>query len=158
MKNEEFLNAVVGAKNYKRQRKNLIDKHLRKVTVKISEEQLHMQVAGFLRLALGDDCLWHTIETSNQQGGFAGEAKQKKLKIKGVYAGYPDIEIKYMVDGVLHELCLELKTNIGVVSLEQKACHIRLVRLNIPTVICRSLEDVKNALSVYNVPHKRIEL
>jgi hypothetical protein len=123
-----------------------------------TEEQFHIAVNKFLELAFTDTDVVHTtVENSNQQGGKAGRIKQYILRLKGVKDGWPDIQIFWNDDG-LHSLMLELKTKSGRLSKNQKEMHRRLEGITIHTVVCRSVEEVRDALITHNVPHRRIQL
>ena len=122
----------------------------------LSEEDFHILVASYLSLSLHDDVVWTTIETSNQQGGPKGRAKQIKLKRKGVMSGFPDIILLWRKKDSLHCICIELKTKTGKLSKIQKIVHKLLNSIGIPTAVVRDLHQLATTLSIHNVPHNKI--
>lgn len=108
-----------------------------------TEQQLHRQVAGFLALALPIDAFWTTFPA-----GGGGRFRGAQLKRAGLTPGVPDIMI-------LHKglaLFIELKTEKGRVSLAQADAHQAIILAGGAVAVCRSLDEVANALRVWNVP------
>ena len=122
---------------------------------KLSEEDLHFKISEYLFYTLKKEVAWTTFEVSNQQGGHRGRLKQIKLKKKGVKIGWPDVQLFWASDtiiGYTKSLFLEIKTPQGVVSPVQRACHTHLLGVNIPTVIVRSVDDVREVIRIHGIP------
>lgn len=116
------------------------------------ESQIHKEVAFRLVQILRPDVFWTTVEVSNQQGGEAARWQQVKNKQRGVKTGFPDIQIFWAYEDYTKGLCIELKRPGNKPTAPQLACHTELALANIPTVICRSADEVEEALNVYDVP------
>ena len=100
----------------------------------MTEQELHFQVADYLRLALPAQTVWH--HSPNE--GRRRPQYTKKLISLGLRAGWPDIEIVYKGRIIF----IELKTRKGRVSEAQKQCHNDLMLAGAVVKICRSLEEV----------------
>lgn len=113
--------------------------------MKHPEQQLHFAVADYLNLTLPPDAWW----TSVGHGGFALDARTgARMKRAGVKAGVPDIL-------VIHNgrpLFIELKSPTGRISPEQRAVSEQLEKCGARWAVCRSIENVAWALSVWGVP------
>jgi len=122
------------------------------------EESIHRQIADHLLLVLDPSVVWTSVEVSNQQGGLAGEIKQGRLNRKGVKAGWPDIQLLYQRAGELAFLALEVKSPTGRQQENQKVIEARLEAVGAFYTIVRSIDDVRDALMEYGVPHKWHEI
>lgn len=120
------------------------------VILNMSEEAIHIAIADYLNIALDSRSFWMTIEVSNQQGGYAGFAKQKKLRRKGVKKGTPDIFI--WQDGRI--LWLEVKSKTGTITDNQDYMHHRLQSLGHMVEIVRSVEDAQEALKKHEFDYR----
>lgn len=115
------------------------------------EEALHMAVAAFLERALVPPA-WFTTFPS----GGGGRVRGAKLKRMGLKAGVPDIlVIDYQPHADALKLLvvwIELKAKKGVVSLVQGDLHRRLRETGCFVEVCRSVEQVEDALRLSGVP------
>ena len=118
-----------------------------------SEEELHRAVADFLRHALRPhECLWFHVPN----GGWRSDAEGGVLKALGVMAGIPDL---LFVRPGAKLAAIELKSAAGKTTCTQKAVALALGRLGVPVRVCRSIDDVELALSIFNIPnhaHSRV--
>lgn len=71
-----------------------------------------------------------------------------KLKAEGVKKGIPDLFFAYPARGY-HGLFIELKTESGRVSKEQKEMIERLSKVGYKAVVCRGWEDAKDEILNY---------
>ena len=117
-----------------------------------TEAVIHKSVAELLTTALKPVVVWTTVEVSNQRGGEAARWQQVKNKMRGVKTGWPDIQMFWPYQNYTKGLCIELKRKGGKPTDIQLTCHDELATANIPTIICRSVDEVKAALDVYDVP------
>jgi len=114
-----------------------------------TEAALHKHVALALTQVLKQSVVWTTIEVSTGQ---KGSVRQGMLKARGVKTGWPDIELFWPYGNYTKGLCIELKRKGNKATQIQLACHDELAKANIPTVICHSVDEVIEALAVYEVP------
>lgn len=119
----------------------------------MTEEQIHCQIAQYLKLVIKSPSRWWTIEVSNQQAGRAGMFKQIALKKKGVVTGTPDIQIIWVnpdSDGwgrpELKLIFLEVKAAKGRLTEKQEALHEELRDEGHQVHVVRSVDDVTNVL------------
>jgi hypothetical protein len=100
----------------------------------MSEQELHLQVAQYLNVALPTQTVWHHSPNEGKHKPY-----YRKLQIKkGMHTGWPDIEIIYRG----RFIGIELKTEKGRVSKAQKACHDKITLSGGLVKICRSLDEV----------------
>lgn len=109
----------------------------------MTEAQLHKAVAHFLRLALKPPTIWTTI---GHGGG--GRVRGAQLKAMGMQKGWPDILV--IDDGVA--IGIELKAKKGAQSDEQKSIEVSFIKAGMAYWLCRSVEDVEDALRRECVP------
>lgn len=109
-----------------------------------SEDQLHISIAGFLQNCLAPEVWWTTFPA-----GGGGYDRGKILKAKGMKPGIPDI-FPIIYRAMIHGI--EVKTRTGTVSASQIECHTMLIALGCKIEICRSLDDVKRALTKWGMP------
>ena len=70
------------------------------------------------------------------------------MKWQGVLAGVPDLVI-VTSGGRVH--FLEVKTEAGRLSADQRAVHERLVALGTPAAIVRSIDDARLAFAAWGI-------
>lgn len=123
----------------------------------MSEDQLHNTVAQFLALSLPADVIAH----HSMNEGKRGWQTQRKLKRFGMVKGWPDLEIVaqgrvYFIElkapGRIENGCTKGK---GYLSPEQRECHDRLRNAGCAVAVCRSLEEVQEALWGWQIIEKR---
>lgn len=110
---------------------------------KLTEAQLHRQVAAFLDVALPASAVWTTFPA-----GGGGKVRGAKLKACGLRAGWPDLQVIYAG----RFIAIELKAKTGTTSQEQDDCHRQISRAGGEVFLCRSLRDVELSLQCVNVP------
>ncbi len=101
------------------------------------EKMLHKVVAAWLDQNLPEDTFWTTFPS-----GGGGEVRGYLLKDMGLKAGVPDI----LIFGNNTVTCVELKSEKGVLSEDQKIVIAKLEQLGFKTYLCKSLADVQQAL------------
>ena len=101
------------------------------------EKMLHKVVAAWLDQNLPEDTFWTTFPS-----GGGGEFRGYILKDMGLKAGVPDI----LVWGKNKMIGIELKSEKGVLSKDQKIVIPKLEQLGFKTYVCKSLADVQQAL------------
>ena len=108
------------------------------------EELLHRAVLAYLRLALPADAIcWHT-----PNGGLRSKRVAQRLNGMGVLAGFPDLAICWR--GKL--ICIELKTDRGVVSPAQREAHRVLLYCGAEVMVCRSAAECEAQLREMGIP------
>lgn len=112
-----------------------------------SEEAFHRAVAQTLSLVLLPGSLATTIPS-----GGGGRIRGARLKAMGLLPGLPD----WLIAHGGKTLWIELKTAAGRVSPEQKLCHDRLRLTGHAVEVCRSIDQVVNALDRHNIPHRLV--
>jgi hypothetical protein len=104
----------------------------------VSEEILHRHVAAFLDVVIKPPWFWTTI---GHGGG--GVVRGAKLKAMGVKRGWPDILIIGPGPNVLG---IELKTEHGRMSPEQREMELAFVGCQSWYVLCRSVAEVQRVI------------
>lgn len=99
----------------------------------MSERALQAAVFDFLRVALPSDAVCFCIP--NGDG--------KVTTAPGTLPGVPDVQVVYR--GVAY--FVELKTQFGRLSAEQREVHLRLAAAGAKTAVCRSVLEVEEYLS-----------
>jgi hypothetical protein len=81
-------------------------------------------------------------------GGFRTKSEAARMKWVGVLAGIPDIIVMGR-DGRCWTI--EVKTERGVLSPEQRAIRDRLIAMRIPYVVAKSIDDVRLAFKHWGI-------
>ena len=81
-------------------------------------------------------------------GGLRTKAEAARLKWTGTLAGVPDLAI-VVPGGVIW--FIETKAPSGSLSSDQREIRDRLVALNCPPAICRSVDDARRAFAAWNI-------
>ena len=81
-------------------------------------------------------------------GGHRRAMEAVKLKAEGVVAGMPDLCLLEPKNGV-HGLFIEMKTEDGKVSEQQKKIHAQLAERGYCVKVCRSFQDGQQAIIDY---------
>jgi hypothetical protein len=105
-----------------------------------SESQLQAKVIGWLRV---EEMLGRISYFAIANGEKRTARTGKKLQSQGVRAGVYDLCVCWF-NGVGF---IELKTESGKVSDEQKGWQTRFNDFGIPNAVCRSLDEVKQVLN-----------
>jgi len=126
-----------------------------KVKRKQHEQRFHREVAQFLDAVLISPVEW----TSIGHGG-GGKVRGAILKSMGLKPGWPDVIISAPVETGRCRFALmvglELKSQEGSLSLDQKRVHSALERSGWQIFVCRTLDEVLLALDTAGVPHRRV--
>jgi len=107
------------------------------------EQQVHFQVAGFLKLVLRTDVFFTTFPA-----GGGGKLRGAFLKRMGLVPGVPDVLIVYQG----RAYWIELKSDSGQLSKTQKDTIAALNTAGSHVMICHSVEEVSYALSLWKIP------
>lgn len=110
----------------------------------LTEDQLHSNVVSALRIMLPSNAVLHHSPNEGKRGWRA----QSWLKRAGTRAGWPDIELIY--DGKFYGI--ELKAGTRKPTAIQAATHDDLWAAGARIKICRSIEDVIDALEGWKIP------
>jgi hypothetical protein len=112
----------------------------------MSEEQLHIAIAQYLDAVIRKPAIWTTIDAG---AGKMGKAAAGRRKARGVKRGWPDILIFAPGPNVLG---IELKSESGRLSPEQRAVEHAFFDCQAWFVLCRSIDDVERALRFCKIP------
>ncbi|MEO1538506.1 MAG: VRR-NUC domain-containing protein [Pseudomonadota bacterium] len=117
----------------------------------MSEQDLQYAVVDWLDLAI-DAKLGFFWATPNETGvgGKRGKMLGAIRKRMGVRPGMPDIMVAHTE--VSHPVGIELKTAKGRQTDNQKAIQARFEALGWPYYVCRSVDQVQDALEGAGVP------
>lgn len=81
-------------------------------------------------------------------GGLRSHSTALKLQREGLKPGVPDLFLAFPVAGK-HGLFIEMKTPEGQLSREQKECIAWLESHDYQTVVCKTLQQFKDAVNNY---------
>lgn len=81
-------------------------------------------------------------------GGFRHKAVAAKLQIEGVRSGIPDLFLP-VASGQYHGMFIEMKTEKGRATENQKLWIDRLLSLGYLAVVCKGWRDAANQVSEY---------
>ncbi len=143
MTRNTYHTAIAQSVKFARQQKKAVE-HV------MTEAQLHRAVAAYLHKALKLPTVWTTFPA-----GGGGRVRGAQLKAMGLQAGWPDIIIIHPrgKTGIESQVCgLELKAKTGGLSPEQKAFRIVFEEANGWYAMCKSLDDVEEALTRFGIP------
>lgn len=107
----------------------------------MSEFALHRYVVELLRLAARPGVLWF----HPPNGEYRSKRTGARLKAMGVIAGVADIVL--VIDGTAH--FLELKTQGGRQSAEQRAFELAAIKAHAPYEVARSPEHARSVLTAW---------
>lgn len=110
------------------------------------EQELQASIVSYLRTVL-PDC--RTFAVPN--GGLRSKREAALLKWTGVLAGVPDLLIM-APGGCVY--AIEVKAQDGSLSAAQKEFRSWMVKVGVPHVVARSLDDVRAALAHWGVETK----
>lgn len=109
----------------------------------LSEEQIHRQVASWLRAVQTNEFVWCHVPN----GGYRTKAEGGVFKALGVIAGWPDISILWRSRG----LYIELKREGGKLTENQNNCHERIILAGGCVAVCHSLREVQDMFKVWGI-------
>src|SRR5258708_7547193 len=108
-----------------------------------SEDQIQAAIVEWIRtVALG------VLVFAVPNGGLRTKAEAARLKWTGVLAGVPDLIVLAPVGRVF---ALEVKTEVGRLSENQREIFDCLVALGVQRAIVRSIDDVRRAFSAWGL-------
>lgn len=113
------------------------------------EAQLQRAVASYLSLVLPDKVMWSAI---GHGGG--GKIRGAQLKGMGLRRGLADFYIAWYTINGQQTLWIELKSKDGRQSDEQKQFQTCVENIGHSYIICRSIDEVVNAIILNAVPTK----
>lgn len=107
------------------------------------EQSLHKSVCEHLKLVLPKSVFWTSLDHA---GG--GPVVGRFRKIRGVKKGLPDIML--INDG--HVYFIELKSETGRLTPEQRDCHFALAEAGAGVATCRTIDAVAEAFVLWHIP------
>lgn len=126
------------------------------------EEQNQVAFVGWFRVEYPR---YRNLITLPSFGENIGRFRMRRLKQMGLTPGWPDIfiavpneleTIKYFPGGkasvikyYVHGLFIEMKSENGVLTQEQKEMHRQLMLMNYKVHVCRTIEAAKTITSSY---------
>lgn len=113
------------------------------------EAQLQRAVASYLSLVLSNKVMWSAI---GHGGG--GKIRGAQLKGMGLRRGLADFYIAWYTINGQQTLWIELKSKDGRQSDEQKQFQTCVENIGHSYIICRSIDEVVNAIILNAVPTK----
>ncbi len=118
--------------------------------MKRPEQQLQIQVANYLRVALRPPTFWTAIDHGV---GKLGRAEAGLRRARGVKAGLPDLMIIYPWQNCTPRIVgIELKAANGTQSLAQKGVEFAWTQARAGYAVCRSVEEVDRVLRMWCIP------
>ena len=111
--------------------------------IKNQEQQIQTSLVRYITYQYPD------ILFCASAGGLHTSIRQAvKMKAAGYWKGFPDLQICEPRSGY-HGLFIELKTEKGVVSKEQRAWIAGLEKRGYKAVVCKGFESAKKVLDGY---------
>ncbi|MCJ8138583.1 VRR-NUC domain-containing protein [Falsirhodobacter halotolerans] len=118
--------------------------------VRQSEQEIHIGIVAFLRAVLPANAIIMHARNEGNRGGRRGVIDGARGKAMGVQPGWPDLLIYTGGRG----FAIEVKRSGEKMTLIQEAVAAQLSCHGIPHSVCRSIEDVRAALSAWGVTTK----
>jgi len=116
---------------------------------KNAEARVQAQFLEFFKLAIPDVLVFHV-----DNGGAVTPSQAARRKWQGVVAGIPDLVL--VIPGGQVRF-VEVKTPGGAgLSADRTRIHEWLSANGNPPAICRTLQDVQNALKAWNIPMRAV--
>lgn len=118
----------------------------------MSENSLQITVAQYLRLALHRDSFFFHCPNEIPDAGQPQRMRRwrEKMLAYGLRPGVPDIIVFHKSEA----FAIELKWGQGELSTSQRNCHADLAAAEVPTSVCRNLDQVYEALTAWGIPLK----
>jgi hypothetical protein len=108
------------------------------------EARAQAAIVEWIRTVAPDLIVFHPAN-----GGWRSKAEAARFKWLGVVAGIPDLVLVGR-DGVVR--FIEVKAEGGSLSEAQRDMRDRLIAMRIPYAVARSIDDVRRAFAIWNVP------
>lgn len=109
----------------------------------VDETKIHCSIVQWLEAVMP----WAEVHHS-PNGGKRSEIEGAQFKRMGTKAGRPDIEIG-LPEG--RTIFMEVKTQVGDLSKEQRECIARLKRLGFAVGVVRSIDEARSFLRNHDV-------
>jgi hypothetical protein len=109
-----------------------------------AEARTQAAIVEWIRLVAPDLLVFHV-----PNGGFRTKAEAARMKWVGVLAGVPDVVILGL-DGRCW--LIEVKGPGGSLSPDQRVIRDRCTAMRIPYVIAKSIDDVRQAFGLWEIP------
>ena len=114
----------------------------------MTEAGLQRSIAAQLEWLLEPPVIWTAIQPERR-----GPIEGKRMKSKGVHAGWPDFLILAPGPRIL---ALELKSTTGRQSVIQKRVMVQFTSCHASYAVCRTPEDVVDALDRAGIRHRKM--
>lgn len=120
------------------------------------EAQLQRAVASYLSLVLPDKVMWSAIGHGTNLGNSKRDriVRGAQLKGMGLRRGLADFYIAWYTINGQQTLWIELKSKDGRQSDEQKQFQACVENIGHSYIVCRSIDQVVNAIILCAVPTK----
>ena len=109
-----------------------------------AEARTQAAIVEWIRLVAPDLLVFHV-----PNGGFRKPAEAARMRWIGVLAGIPDLVLLGR-DG--QSWLIEVKAAGGSLSAEQRAIRDRCTAMRVPYVIAKSIDDVRQAFEIWEIP------
>jgi predicted RecB family endonuclease len=108
-----------------------------------AEARIQSAIVDWVRAVAPDLVCFHC-----PNGGLRDKAEAARLKWIGVLAGIPDLVVLGR-DG--QTWLVEVKTDDGALSTDQRAMRDRLTTMRVPYVVARSIDEVRRAFAIWGI-------
>lgn len=119
------------------------------------EGPIHRSILAYLRRVFPDALIHHSKNEIRQRGSKIA-LELARAKRDGVVTGFPDLVVFPVTS--LTPMFFEVKAEGNYASPPQKEVHAKLAALGYRVAIVRSIEDVQEALTEWNVPTRHVAL
>lgn len=118
------------------------------------EGPIHRSILAYLRRVMPEAMIHHSANESHVSGKASMLASVRK-KRDGMVPGFPDLIVLPFTS--LTPMFFEVKAEGNYATKQQKAVHAELRTLGYRVAVVRSIEDVQESLTEWNVPTKHVE-
>jgi VRR-NUC domain len=108
-----------------------------------AEARIQAAIVEWIRTVAPDLIVFHP-----PNGGLRSKSEAARLKWIGTLAGIPDLVVLGR-DG--RSWLIEVKTENGSLSADQRAIRDRCVALRIPLVVAKSIDEVRAAFAIWGI-------
>ncbi len=108
-----------------------------------AEARIQASIVDWVRTVAPDLVCFHP-----PNGGLRSKSEAARLKWIGVLAGVPDLVV-IGCDGQIW--LIEVKTDDGALSSDQRAMRDRLTAMRVPYAVARSTDDVRKAFAIWGI-------
>lgn len=117
-----------------------------------SEQMIHVAIVDYLRTVLPADAIIMHARNEGNRGGRKGQIDGSRGKAMAVMPGWPDLLIYVGGQGY----AIEVKRPGEYLTQVQKRVAAQLALHGIPHIVCRSIDDAREALRQWGVRTKEI--